>query len=127
MSKHGFLAVVAAAMLVIGCSGDGKGGDKDKPSEGSGQKSGSAVKPVDTTPVSAEAGSVQIHVPGMSCPMNCLPKAESTLAKVDGVSDVKVDFSTKTATCTIDPETFKADAAIEALAEVGLEGSTVRE
>jgi len=41
---------------------------------------------------------------------------KSLLADVAGVRSTEVDFEKKTVTCTVDPATFKAKAAFEALA-----------
>lgn len=48
------------------------------------------------------------------------------LAETEGVSNCEIDFNTKTATCTIDPEKFDSDAALQKLAAAGFEKSEMK-
>ena len=50
--------------------------------------------------VGANATLIKLQVEGMSCDVMCPPNVKEDLMTVKGVEDVKVDFTTKTATVT---------------------------
>ncbi len=68
---------------------------------------------------------VKVSVPGMTCAQGCPPVVKSTLAHCGGVKNVEVDFDSKMATVSVTPEEFDGQAAIDALAGVGFEGSAL--
>ncbi|MEO2023997.1 MAG: heavy metal-associated domain-containing protein [Pirellulaceae bacterium] len=54
--------------------------------------------------------------------MGCASSVRGALSELPGVTDVTVDVASKTATCSIDPETFDQQAALDALKEKGFPG-----
>lgn len=64
-----------------------------------------------------------MSIDGMSCPLGCPPAVKSALESVEGVSDVVVDYDTKTATVSVDASKFKKERAVEALSHAGFTGS----
>lgn len=64
-----------------------------------------------------------MSVEGMSCPLGCPPAVKSALESVEGVTDVVVDYDTKTATVSVDSSKFNKDVAVEALSHAGFTGS----
>jgi copper chaperone CopZ len=68
---------------------------------------------------------VTFQVPTMTCPVGCPPAVRDALAALPGVTNVEVDFSSRTATCSVDQSRFDPDAAIQALAGANFDGSSV--
>ena len=60
-------------------------------------------------------GQVVFSVPDMTCPISCAPAVQSTLADVEGVSDVQTDVSEHTVTFRAG-KGFNLEAAKRALA-----------
>ena len=86
---------------------------------------GSDTESNSTAPTTA-ANQVSFDVTGMTWATACGAAVRETLAGLDGVDDVKVDFPNKTATCTIDPDKFDSDGAVAALKAANFP-STVKE
>lgn len=68
---------------------------------------------------------VEISVPGMMCEQSCVPTVRDSLARQQGVRDVKVDLETKTATVAVREDMFDADAAVADLLDLGFEDTQV--
>lgn len=62
---------------------------------------------------------ITLSVEGMSCQFNCAPKVQETLAGVEGVKEVEVDFATKKAVVAVQDEKFDATQLETALASTG--------
>jgi mercuric ion binding protein len=54
--------------------------------------------------IAANPKTASFEIEGMTCAVGCASLIESKLNKVDGVTEVKVDFETKTATVTYDAD-----------------------
>ncbi len=65
---------------------------------------------------------VTLSVTNMSCPV-CPITVTKALEQLPGVTDAKVDFDTKTATVTYDPDKADADALIKATTDAGFPSS----
>ncbi len=78
-----------------------------------------------TENATTELALVKVSVPGMTCAQGCPPVVKSTLAHCGGVQNVEVDFDSKIATVSVTPGEFDGPAALDALANVGFEGSTL--
>ena len=63
--------------------------------------------------------SVTLSVPGMSCSIGCPITIQKTLAKLDGISEVSVDFANKQVTFSLDTSKASADDAVKAIQGVG--------
>jgi mercuric ion binding protein len=74
---------------------------------------------------SGEPKTVTLDVKNMSCEL-CPLAVKKALEKVSGVSAVKVDFASKTATVTYDPDQTQPEALVKATTDAGYP-STVRE
>ena len=59
---------------------------------------------------------ITMSVDGMSCQFNCAPKVQETLAKIEGVEGVKVDFETKQAVVAVKDAKFDGAKLESALA-----------
>ncbi len=77
------------------------------------------------TAFSGEPKTVTLDVKNMSCEL-CPLAVKKALEKVSGVSKVEVDFSSKTATVTYDPDQTQPEALVKATTDAGYP-STVRE
>lgn len=66
----------------------------------------------------AETKTITLDIPGMTCKF-CPITIRKALKKVDGVTDAKAEFSTKTATVTFDPTKTNAEALMKATANAG--------
>ena len=66
----------------------------------------------------AESVTVVLGVPGMTCKF-CPITIRKALKKVDGVTEVKTEFKTKTATVTFDPSKTNIETLIKATANAG--------
>jgi copper chaperone CopZ len=118
MSRYSWVAAMAAMSWIGGCA---------KPA---------AVERPEVTATAADAPSavaadpahsVTIEVPGMMCEHGCPPFIKETLVNLPGVTDVTVDFPTKTAVVSVeDKEKFDAEAAVQALVAGGYKDSTVK-
>ena len=101
------LALVPVVALIVVGSGCGQATST--------AATGSEIDPASTT-------EVKFEVEGMNCAVYCKATVENALFVQPGVADVQVDFDTKIATCTVDPEQFNADKAIKALDEASYPG-----
>lgn len=77
------------------------------------------------TAFSGEPKTVTLDVKNMSCEL-CPLAVKKALEKVSGVSKVEVDFASKTATVTYDPDQTQPEALVKATTDAGYP-STVRE
>lgn len=66
----------------------------------------------------AESKTVVLDVPGMTCKF-CPITIRKALNKVSGVTEVKAEFKTKTATVTFDPAKTNVEALMKATANSG--------
>lgn len=66
----------------------------------------------------AKISMVEYEVPNMVCEFSCVPTVKKTLAQQPGVKAVQVDFETKTATVSFDPNEFDPEAGRAALVDV---------
>ena len=73
--------------------------------------------------IDKSATKLVMSIEGMSCPLGCPPAVKSALESVEGVSDVVVDYDTKTATVSVDSSKFKKEVAVEALSHAGFTGA----
>jgi len=73
---------------------------------------------VASTSVNATEQTQQFSVKKMTCAL-CPVTVKKAIEKVDGVTLVKVDFDTKTATVTFDNEVATSDAVAEASTNAG--------
>ncbi|MFN3919220.1 MAG: mercury resistance system periplasmic binding protein MerP [Methylohalobius sp.] len=77
------------------------------------------------TAFSGEPKTVTLEVKNMSCEL-CPLAVKKALEKVSGVSAVEVDFASKTATVTYDPDRTEPQALVQATTDAGYP-STVRQ
>ncbi len=68
--------------------------------------------------LSAESKTVTLAVQNMTCEL-CPLAVKKALEKVPGVSAAQVDFATKTATVTYDPDQTQPEALIQATTNAG--------
>lgn len=68
--------------------------------------------------IAAEKSVVVLDVPGMTCKF-CPITIRKALKKVPGVSEVKAEFNTKTATVTFDPAKTNVEALIKTTTNAG--------
>lgn len=66
----------------------------------------------------AESKTVTLDVPGMTCKF-CPITIRKALEKVQGVTEVKASFETKTATVSFDPDKANVEALTKATANAG--------
>lgn len=78
------------------------------------------ASPFMTSATAAEAKTVVLDVPGMTCKF-CPITIRKALKKVPGVIDAKADFDTKTATVTYDPAKTNIKALTNATKNAGYE------
>lgn len=71
-----------------------------------------------TTTALAEEQTVTLSVPGMNCPV-CPITVRKALKKVDGVSQVKVDYESKSATVIFDDRVTGTKTLMKATENVG--------
>lgn len=101
-----YAAILIGALLIWGCS-------TEKP-----------VEKVDILPTelvaNADAGVsyANIEIEGMSCAIGCAKKIEKTIAKMEGVSDCKVDFDGKLATISFDEKKVNVDQFVASIQEL---------
>ncbi len=76
------LLFLFALAILISCSS----------SAGSDTENSTDATPVKITAVSGEAGQANIHISGMSCEKMCVSKIKKTLADLEGVEDMEIDF-----------------------------------
>lgn len=103
------LIIVAFALVLLGCSNDHTAIPEISP----------AVFNTAGTPTVAFA------VPDMMCAVGCGAKVKEILSEQPGAKNVVVDFDSKTATVTVDPAKFDADAALAALVDHQFTNSTI--
>lgn len=65
-----------------------------------------------------ETKTITLNVPGMTCKF-CPITIRKALEKVPGVTEVKAEFETKTATVTFEPTKTNSEALIKATANAG--------
>jgi copper chaperone CopZ len=94
------IGILIAAVLIAGCS-----------------RAPSELEVTQTSFNSAGAPTIEFSVPDMMCPESCAVKTKEILSEQPGVTDVVVDFDSKTATVAVDKDVFDADAAIAALVD----------
>jgi mercuric ion binding protein len=68
--------------------------------------------------LAATPKAVTLDVQNMTCPV-CPITVKTALEKISGVSAVKIDFATKTATVTYDPDKTKPDLLTRATTNAG--------
>ncbi len=76
------------------------------------------------TGLAAELKTVTLEVKNMTCQL-CPLAVKKALEKVAGVTKAEVDFATKTATVTYDPDQTQPEALVQATTDAGYP-STVR-
>ena len=80
--------------------------------------------PLVSTVQAAEAKTVILDVPGMTCKF-CPITIRKSLQKISGVESVKSDFESKTATVTFDPDKTNVEQLMESTANAGYK-STIK-
>ncbi len=68
--------------------------------------------------IAAESKTVTLDVPGMTCKF-CPITIRKSLQKVPGVIEAKVEYESKIATVTFDPDKTNVDALTKATANAG--------
>jgi copper chaperone CopZ len=110
------ICFVGLALVLVGC--------QKRESE---QMAGAAADTVTAVAFNVDgAPTVQFDVPDMMCPESCAVKTREILSEQPGVTDVVVDFDSKTATVAIEPGRFDAAAAIAALVDHGFDHSALK-
>ena len=74
----------------------------------------------------AETKTITLDVPGMTCKF-CPITIRKALKKVDGVTDAKAEFATKTATVTFDPAKTNVEELMKATANAGYKSTLKKE
>lgn len=77
------------------------------------------------TGLAAEPKTITLEVKNMTCQL-CPLAVKKALEKVAGVTKAEVDFATKTATVTYDPDQTQPEALVQATNDAGYP-STVRQ
>jgi copper chaperone CopZ len=111
-----FSLLVALAALVIlqaGC---------EQTPAVTGDNAAAGAKP---SVVEGDVNTVSFNVPGMTCE-GCAAMVEETLAGTSGIEKCSVDLEHKIANCKINPDKFKAEDVLKALADAGYKDSTVK-
>ena len=109
------VAMLCGLLLLAGC-------DDRLTITGAGVDISSGSKPA---VVAGDVNTVSFNVPGMTC-AGCVAMVEETLTGAAGIEKCSVDLEHKIATCKIDPDKFKADAVLQALADAGYKDSTLK-
>lgn len=75
---------------------------------------------VKKTEIAAEnAKTTSFEIDGMTCAVGCAATIEKKLAKLEGVSEAKVDFDSKTATVTFDITKQSQESITKTVESVG--------
>ena len=76
------------------------------------------ISPISLTVQAAEARTVTLDVPGMTCG-SCPITVKYSLKKVPGVIQASADYASKTATVTFDPDKTSVESLTAATANAG--------
>ena len=82
----------------------------------------SVVSALEPTSIQTALHTVTLDVQKMDCPM-CKITIGRALKKVNGVTDAKVDYDSKTAIVTFDPNKANVEALIQATTHAGYPSS----
>jgi copper chaperone CopZ len=85
-------------------------------------KNDKVVKNTETTEntktIAANPKTTSFEIEGMTCALGCASLIEGKLNKLDGITEAKVDFETKTATVTYDADKLNQEKITETVEAV---------
>jgi copper chaperone CopZ len=106
--KQTFL-VASLSLLLVSCKNENNSSTEEI----------QAVEQDTTNTVVTNSQTISFEIEGMTCEVGCANLIEGKLNKLDGITEAKVDFKTKTATVTYDADKVnqeKITKTVEAVA-----------
>lgn len=103
------LVVVSLSLLLVSCKNENNSSTEEI----------EAIEQDTTNTIAANPKTASFEIEGMTCEVGCANLIEGKLNKLEGITEAKVDFKTKTATVTYDADKVnqeKITKTVEAIA-----------
>lgn len=106
------ILVATITLLTMSCKNEKASTDETNPKT-------EAIAQDTTNTVVSNPQTASFEIEGMTCAIGCASLIEGKLNKLDGVTEAKVDFETKTATVTFDADKLDQDKLTKTVETTG--------